>query len=118
MKFAAPGDAFDGDDFASRHQAERHEATVNGAVTRLPERVAVNDHDRTRAAVAFGAALFCARQADPAQKFQQRRVGRTVRNPDLTAIQDELQGTGHKTIDYRIMQKYSPDSKNFSTEGC
>src|ERR1017187_9814430 len=55
------GDAFDADDFTPRHQAERHEATVDGAITRPPLRVAVNHDDRERAAVALGATFLPAR---------------------------------------------------------
>ena len=99
------GDAFDADDFTPRHQAERHEATVDGAITRPPLRVALDEGDRARAAIAFRATFLRAGQAGAAQEFKQRRVGRTIFNPDDPAVQDELDGDGHKAIGPTIPQK-------------
>jgi hypothetical protein len=52
--------------------------------------VAVNHDDRARAAVALSATFLRAGQAGAAQEFKQRRVGRTIFDPDDPAVQDEL----------------------------
>src|ERR1035441_1140808 len=67
MKSLTGRDAFDADDFTPRHQAEWHEATVDGAITRLPLRVAVNHDDRARAAIALSATFLPAGQAGAAR---------------------------------------------------
>jgi hypothetical protein len=95
MQRAAARETFNGNHFAPGQQTHRHKTTVDGAVGGFVVRVAFDDCDRARAAIALGAALLRAGKSPRAEEFQQRRVGRIIANTDATAIQNEFDCIGH-----------------------
>ena len=70
--------------------AELRGAPSPAELRRLREGVVLDDGDSARAAIALGATFLRAGQSAATQEFQQRRVGRTIFNPDDAAVQDKL----------------------------
>jgi hypothetical protein len=50
--------SFDGDDLATRHQSDRHETTVDSAITTFATRINIDNRHRARAAIAFSTAFL------------------------------------------------------------
>ena len=96
MRFAA-GDAFDREDVAAGYERERDETAVDRAVAAFAARVAVDDRDRARAAVAFRAALFRAGEAARPQPFELGDVGRDRFDPNGLPVQAKLDRAAHLT---------------------
>src|SRR5262249_11522560 len=90
--------AFDRHNLAPGHQANWHQATVDGPVSGITFRVAINYRHRAGATIALGAAFFGAGQAVLAEVVQQWSVGRFILDPDKAAVQRYLKGIGHRSF--------------------
>jgi hypothetical protein len=86
---------FDRNDLPARQQTNGHQTTVDGAVSSFARAIAFHDDYRARAAIALGAAFFGASQALVPQKFQKRRIGRTLFRVSRPAIQNKFKRAWH-----------------------
>src|SRR5438067_2224736 len=105
MKFRAR-DALDRDDVATGHQRQRNKTTVDGAVAAFAARIAVDDRDRARAAIAFGAPFLRTGQAAGAQPFEQGDIRRNRIDADGVTVQSKLDRAAHERRRFwRIFRK-------------
>ena len=95
VELAGAGDPFHRDDFAPGHEANRHEATVDGAIARLALGIPVNDRHRARAAIPLGAAFFGAGQPRATEVFEQGGIGGAVREADSLTVERKLDAFAH-----------------------
>src|SRR5262249_20798936 len=88
-------DALNRNDFASGHETQWDEVSVDRTIARFALGIAVNDGDRAGAAIAFGAAFLGASQTGAAKVLEQRSIGRAVREADEPTVQRKFDPVAH-----------------------
>ena len=83
--------SFNRDHLPSGGHGQQHQATVDGAITRLSSRVTFDDDNRASTAVAFRAAFLGASAATRTQKIEQRRVRRYSLHLGSFAVESKLE---------------------------
>jgi hypothetical protein len=91
-------DAFDGNNFATGHEWERHETTVDGAVTTFAAHIPIDNRDRARAAISFRASLLRTGQTVAPQPFEERQVGRNRIDADGLAVESKLERAHNRRV--------------------
>src|SRR5438045_8616024 len=104
MKFFA-SDSLNGNDFAPGHQAERHQATIDRAITRSALRIAVKNSNRAGAAIPLGAPFFRSRKAAAPKIFEQGSIRGAVREADKATVKREFDEPAHNGFEHNTVNR-------------
>ena len=98
MQAPRAAQAFDADQLAPGEQADRQQTTIHRAKSRLAVHRPFDEHNRTSAAIAFGATFLAARESLGAQVLQQSLIRGNLRERLKLPVQGELKFSRHDAI--------------------